>query len=178
MANMTFSESLKEVHADIGALLRELASAQEQVSELVRQASDAERNLLDKEAKERKERQEREREERFRSMLESQDDLAVHVGGEDETPAEETPAAPSEPEETPAPEAPVDTPKPVGTTIVIVSDGGKVNIRVGNGTNYTRITAAAPGTTFEYVATAANGWNAVIVGAKVGWVSGKYSRII
>ena len=52
---MTFSESLKEVHADIGALLRELASAQEQVSELVRQASDAERNLLDKEAKERKE---------------------------------------------------------------------------------------------------------------------------
>ena len=102
---MTFSESLKEVHADIGALLRELASAQEQVSELVRQASDAERNLLDKEAKERKERQEREREERFRSMLESQDDLAVHVGGEDETPAEETPAAPSEPEETPAPEA-------------------------------------------------------------------------
>ena len=105
MANMTFSESLKEVHADIGALLRELASAQEQVSELVRQASDAERNLLDKEAKERKERQEREREERFRSMLESQDDLAVHVGGEDETPAEETPAAPSEPEETPAPEA-------------------------------------------------------------------------
>ena len=102
---MTFSESLKEVHADIGALLRELASAQDQVSELVRQASDAERNLLDKEAKERKERQEREREERFRSMLESQDDLAVHVGGEDETPAEETPAAPSEPEETPAPEA-------------------------------------------------------------------------
>ena len=102
---MTFQESLKEVHADIGALLRELASAQEEVSELVRQASDAERNLLDKEAKERKERQEREREERFRSMLESQDDLAVHVGGEDETPAKEEAEASSGPAEAPAPEA-------------------------------------------------------------------------
>jgi len=84
------------------------------------------------------------------------------------------------PDTEPAPETPEaeDTPKPVGTTVVIVSDGGKVNVRVGNGTNYTRITAAAPGTTFEYVATAANGWHAVIVGAKVGWVSGKFSRII
>ena len=69
MANMSFSESIKEVHADIGALLRELASAQEEVSDLIKQVSDAERTLLDKEAKERKERQEREREERFRSML-------------------------------------------------------------------------------------------------------------
>ena len=53
MANMSFSESIKEVHADIGALLRELASAQEEVSDLIKQVSDAERTLLDKEAKER-----------------------------------------------------------------------------------------------------------------------------
>lgn len=71
-----------------------------------------------------------------------------------------------------------ETPKPAGTTVVIVSEGGKVNIRVGHGTNYARITAVVPGTTFEYVATAANGWHAVIVGAQVGWVSGKLSRII
>ena len=32
--------------------------------------------------------------------------------------------------------------------------------------------------TYEYVATAANGWNAVVIGSRVGWVSGKYSRII
>lgn len=70
------------------------------------------------------------------------------------------------------------TPKPVSTTVVIVSEGGKVNIRTGHGTSYARITSAAPGTTFEYVATAVNGWHAVIVGAKVGWVSGKYSRLI
>ena len=79
------------------------------------------------------------------------------------------------PEETPETE---DTPKPVGTTVVITSEGGKVNIRVGHGTSYSRITSVAPGTTFEYVATAANGWHAVIVGAKVGWVSGNFSRII
>ncbi|MBQ3575046.1 MAG: hypothetical protein IJA26_05220, partial [Clostridia bacterium] len=89
-------------------------------------------------------------------------------GKQDEPAQEETP-------ETPEID---DTPKPVGTTIVITSEGGKVNIRVGNGTSYSRITSVAPGTTFEYVATAANGWHAVIVGAKVGWVSGNYSRII
>ena len=69
-------------------------------------------------------------------------------------------------------------PRPVNTTVVIVSDGGKVNVRTGNGTNFGRIAAVAPGMTYEYVATAANGWNAVVIGSKVGWVSGKYSRII
>ena len=69
-------------------------------------------------------------------------------------------------------------PRPVNTTVVIVSGGGKVNVRTGNGTSFGRITAVAPGTTYEYVATAANGWNAVVIGSRVGWVSGKYSRII
>lgn len=63
-------------------------------------------------------------------------------------------------------------------TVVIVSEGGKVNIRQGNGTNYGRISSVAPGTTLAHVATAANGWHAVIIGAKVGWVSGDFSRII
>lgn len=54
----------------------------------------------------------------------------------------------------------------------------KVNVRTGNGTGFGRIAAVAPGTTYEYVATAANGWNAVVIGSRVGWVSGKYSRII
>ena len=69
-------------------------------------------------------------------------------------------------------------PRPVNTTVVIVSDGGKVNVRTGNGTGFGRIAAVAPGMTNEYVATAANGWNAVVIGSRVGWVSGKYSRII
>ena len=76
------------------------------------------------------------------------------------------------------PEEQPEEPRPVNTTAVIVSDGGKVNVRTGNGTSFGRIAAVAPGTTYEYVATAANGWNAVVIGSKVGWVSGKYSRII
>ena len=71
-----------------------------------------------------------------------------------------------------------DAEKPVGSQVVIVSEGGKVNIRVGNGTQYGRITQLAPGTTLDYVATAQNGWNAVVVNARVGWVSGEYSRVI
>ena len=61
--------------------------------------------------------------------------------------------------------------------VVIVCDNGTVNIRVGNETKYARITAAESGTALPYVATAGNGWHAVIVGDKVGWVSGKYSKI-
>ena len=53
-----------------------------------------------------------------------------------------------------------------------------MNIRVGNGTDYGRISAVKDGTGFEYVATAANGWHAVKIGSLVGWVSGKYSEII
>lgn len=75
------------------------------------------------------------------------------------------------------PETP-DVPKPAGTTVVIVSEGGKVNVRVGNDTKYARISAVAPGVTLEYIATAPNGWNAVVIGSQIGWVSGNYSKII
>ena len=42
---------------------------------------------------------------------------------------------------------------------------------------YSRITAVAPGTTLEYVASAFNGWQAVKIGSQIGWVSGEYSEI-
>ena len=61
--------------------------------------------------------------------------------------------------------------------VLIKSSGGKVNIRTGNGTSYSRITAVAPGTTLDYVASAFNGWQAVKIGSQVGWVSGEYSEI-
>ena len=77
-----------------------------------------------------------------------------------------------EPETGPMPE----TTRPAGTTVVIVSEGGKVNIRAGNGTQYARLSSVAPGTTFEHIATAANGWLAVAVGNRVGWVSGSYAQ--
>lgn len=66
----------------------------------------------------------------------------------------------------------------VPTKVVITSNGGKVNIRYGNNTSYGRISLVAPGTTYPYVATAANGWHAVEIGSKVGWVSGEYSKTI
>ena len=79
----------------------------------------------------------------------------------------------------PQPEPEQEQPVAGQTTIrvLIKSSGGKVNIRTGNGTSYSRITAVAPGTTLEYVASAFNGWQAVKIGSQVGWVSGEYSEI-
>ena len=78
------------------------------------------------------------------------------------------------PETEPAPETPVSS----GQRVMIVSEGGKVNIRAGNGTQYARLSSVAPGTTFEHIATAANGWLAVPFGNRVGWVSGSYAQLI
>lgn len=55
--------------------------------------------------------------------------------------------------------------------------GSSVNIRVGNGTQYSRILTAKKNTAYPYVATAENGWNAVVVNGQVGWVSGNYSAV-
>jgi hypothetical protein len=76
-------------------------------------------------------------------------------------------------EEAPAPKDPVP-----GSTVVIVPEGGKVNVRVGNGTEYARISTVASGTSFPFVATATNGWHAIIINGQVGWVSRKYSQVI
>ena len=65
-----------------------------------------------------------------------------------------------------------------GKLVEIVSNGGSVNIRDGNDAGYARITQARPGMRLEYVATAVNGWLAVKVGDRVGWVSGDYGRVI
>ncbi len=68
--------------------------------------------------------------------------------------------------------------KPAAKQVRIVCTSGSVNIRVGNDTKYSRITSVKDGATFEWVATAENGWHAVVVNARVGWVSGKYSKIV
>ena len=87
------------------------------------------------------------------------DAVADHDAGKE-------PAEPDEPSE-----------PSIARRVRIVCDGGTVNIRVGNGTQYGHITAAKNGTSFEWGATAENGWHAVVVGARVGWVSGKYSKL-
>ena len=45
-------------------------------------------------------------------------------------------------------------------------------------TKYSRITSVKDGATFEWIATAENGWHAIVVNAQVGWVSGKYSQVV
>ena len=68
-----------------------------------------------------------------------------------------------------------DTQFPVeGKTVVIRTNGGSVNIRLGNGTGYASVLRAENGERFPYVATAENGWHAVGTDAGVYWVSGEY----
>ena len=62
------------------------------------------------------------------------------------------------------------------TVEISTKNGGTVNVRVGNGTEYEIIKEVNTGELLEYIATAQNGWNAVKVGTQVGWVSGEYSR--
>ncbi|MBQ6715975.1 MAG: peptidoglycan-binding protein [Clostridia bacterium] len=59
--------------------------------------------------------------------------------------------------------------------IIIRSNGGNVNLRLGNGTEYEKVASAKNGETFSYIATAENGWNAVKGEKAVLWVSGEYS---
>ena len=53
-------------------------------------------------------------------------------------------------------------------TVTIISNGGKVNIRVGNGTGFQRLTSVPPGSQYPYIATADNGWFAILFGKRVG----------
>ena len=91
------------------------------------------------------------------------------------------PDQPDEPEQsgkanqTGEPDQPAAPDAPTAKRVRIVCGSGSVNIRVGNGTQYDRITAVQNDTSLEWVATAENGWHAVVVNARVGWVSGKYS---
>ncbi len=88
---------------------------------------------------------------------------------------ESTPITP--PEETPTPKPPIEEePTPEQIMVEIFSSGGNVNIRTGNGTQYSRITSVVPGTLLPFIATAVNGWHAVLINGKVGWVSGNYSK--
>ena len=76
----------------------------------------------------------------------------------------------------PGTEAPEEV-TPAVKQVRIVCGSGSVNIRVGNDTKYGRITSVKDGTAFEWIATAENGWHAIVVNAQIGWVSGKYSEL-
>lgn len=68
-----------------------------------------------------------------------------------------------------------ETPVIPGKKIIIRSNGGNVNLRIGNGTEYEKVFSAENGSAFPYVATAENGWHAVKGEKAVWWVSGDYA---
>ena len=95
MANKDYKETVKQLREGVNALLERISASQASVTDLLTQVKAAEKSLLEKEEQERRERLERERQERLRSVLASDKDLAVHVGGIDEPEDEpETPATP------------------------------------------------------------------------------------
>ena len=79
--------------------------------------------------------------------------------------------------ETDVPETP-EVEQPSAKRVQIVCGTGSVNIRVGNDAKYSRITSVKNGATYEWIATAENGWHAIVVNAQIGWVSGKYSAVV
>ena len=85
-------------------------------------------------------------------------------------PVTDEPVTPSEPSE---PSTTTSAP----TKVTIVCNSGTVNIRRGNSTDFSRITAVKNGTKFPYIASAANGWHAVLLESEVGWVSGDYCKV-
>lgn len=68
-----------------------------------------------------------------------------------------------------------ESPESSGKKVVINANGGNVNLRLGNGTEYEKAALAKSGETFPYIATAENGWHALKGENAVLWVSGKYS---
>ena len=85
----------------------------------------------------------------------------------------------AQPTTTDQPTTTVDEPAPPTNTkqVTIICSSGTVNIRVGNSTDFARITAVKNGTKLPWVATAGNSWHAVVINSQVGWVSGNFSTV-
>ena len=66
-------------------------------------------------------------------------------------------------------------PQVMGKEVHIIKD--KVNIRCGNGLAYSRLGQVSKNTVFQWVATAENGWHAIVYKTQVGWVSGEFSQV-
>ena len=103
------------------------------------------------------------------------DDVDKKVQSEVAEQPQDEPAEQSSPAPVPEKGTPTKDSKP--TKVIIVCASGTVNIRKGNSTAFSRITAVKNGTVFDYIATAANGWHAVLLENEIGWVSGNYSKV-
>lgn len=60
---------------------------------------------------------------------------------------------------------------------MVTVTGNTVNVREGAGAQYAIITVVRKGQTFAHVSTAENGWHAIRIEDKVGWITPKYSAI-
>ena len=59
-------------------------------------------------------------------------------------------------------------------TVVITAD--RVNLRAGNDKEFAAVAKANKNATYEWVATAENGWHAIKLKDRVAWVSGEFSQ--
>ena len=90
MATLNYNDMAKNTVTELNALLTKLESHQGTVSSLIDKIIEKEQKLIKLETAAKKELQEKERQERLRSVLASNEDLAVHVGGAEEETVEET----------------------------------------------------------------------------------------
>lgn len=77
----------------------------------------------------------------------------------------------------PEPEQPENPPAETIPVKSVIVTGGSVNVRVGNGTEFSKVSTVYKGAILEWIATAANGWHAVLYKKQVVWISGKYSEV-
>ena len=69
--------------------------------------------------------------------------------------------------------------KPVASPQKVAIAGGRCYVRVGPGREYKSIGVACDGERYPYAGeTSENGWHRIDYKGKVGWVSGKYSRLV
>ena len=66
--------------------------------------------------------------------------------------------------------------EPADATKTITITGTTVNVRNGNGTQYTKLSIVSKGQKFPLIARAENGWVAIPINGCVGWVSGIYAK--
>lgn len=75
----------------------------------------------------------------------------------------------------PLPDEKVAPPAPL-PLLTVVSEQSAA-IRIGNAPDFALLTFAPPGSSFDCIATAANGWHAIPIGGQIGWISDSASRI-
>jgi len=66
---------------------------------------------------------------------------------------------------------------PIPTGKVVLASKGSSNIRTGNGTQFEIAGTLNKGAIAQWIATAENGWHAILFKKKVLWVSGKYTEV-